>query len=700
MAKKTSRDDELSTRPKIKKRLIEVYSEIDKGFQDNRDRTDDQLDWWELYNCKLGEKQAYNGNAKIFVPIVHDALNARKTRFTNQIFPKSGRYVEVITENGDIPHAETALLEHYIRRAKLRTLVAPSLVKNGDIEGQYNVYVSWEQRERHVVWKETRPLRVDGMEVPGIDEIDDIEEDDITDHGPHVEVLSDADVLILPVTMDCVEEAIEGGGSVTILRRWSKGKLRREIDEGNVHEEIGEDLLKELNKKDPPGRGDIRKAHADAAGIKTGEGGKFLLVYETWIKLKVDGTYRTCRVYFGGEKKILGCKLNPYWCDRVPLISVPVEKVAGMAKGTSLVKPCAPIQYYANDIINEAADSATYSMLPIILTDPEKNPRVGTMVLDLAAVWETSPKDTQFAKFPEIWASGFQIVAEAKNQIFQTLSVNPAMIPNQSGSRAKKLSQAEIANEQSVDILTTADAVTVLEEGIFTPIIERFAEYDAQFRNEDLIVRQFGRMGLMAKMEKIPPLQMGKRYEFRWFGVEQARNAAQMQQQIAGINVLRGIPPTMYKNHSIDLTVPIEHMLENLFGPRIAPLVFRDLRQDMSIPADFENQMLQEGWDWPVSPFDNHPEHIQEHTQAMREGDPQGLIKTHIIKHQIELAKAMQAQQQQGQPGTPGGGQPGIAGVPRPGGQPGQPRNVKQSPGAIRPDAMPMAGATPMPRKM
>jgi len=36
-------------------------------------------------------------------------------------------------------------------------------------------------------------------------------------------------------------------------------------------------------------------------------------------------------------------------------------------------------------------------------------------------------------------------------------------------------------------------------------------------------------------MEWVPPIQMERKYAFRWFGVEQARNQQQMQQQVAGL---------------------------------------------------------------------------------------------------------------------------------------------------------------------
>ena len=40
-----------------------------------------------------------------------------------------------------------------------------------------------------------------------------------------------------------------------------------------------------------------------------------------------------------------------------------------------------------------------YALMPIVMTDPAKNPRLGSMVLNLAAIWETDPKATQFVQF-------------------------------------------------------------------------------------------------------------------------------------------------------------------------------------------------------------------------------------------------------------------------------------------------------------
>src|SRR5215475_919519 len=247
-----SRTEELSKRASVREALLELYKDLEKGFLDQQQRSEHQMDYWDCYNCKLGPHQAYSGNSRLFVPIVHNAINARKTRFTNQIFPVSGRYVEVTTQDNQIPHSTLALAEHYVRKCRLRTEVMPALMRNGDVEGQYNLYVGWRERTRHVAWKVWKPAEVEGLEDE--EDIEDIQEETLIHGAPYVEVLADADVLVLPQTSDSIDEAIEGGGSVTIIRRWSKAKITQMIDDGEIDAEAGEGVLTQLrDSKDASG---------------------------------------------------------------------------------------------------------------------------------------------------------------------------------------------------------------------------------------------------------------------------------------------------------------------------------------------------------------------------------------------------------------------------------------------------------------
>ena len=355
------------------------------------------------------------------------------------------------------------------------------------------------------------------------------------------------------------------------------------------------------------------------------------------------------------------------------------------------------IQYYANDMINEAADSSAFSMLPIILTNPEKNPRIGSMVLTMGAIWETSPNDTTFAKFPDLWKDGLEVVAQAKGQIFETYSVNPAQITQ--AAHGKKRSQAEVANEQQVDILTTADAVTTLEEGILNPMIQLFMELDLQYRTEPALVARYGQLGREASLQRVAPQEQGRALVWQWLGVEVARQTQLMQQKIGALNILRSIPPQMYQGYVLNMGPAIAEMLEAIFSPRITPHIFADMRYQMSQDPEQENILMLSGHDAIVHPMDNHQQHMQVHQKALQ-FDPTGyFVKKHLVLHQQAMMAAAAAQQQtmQPQPGQGGpqaGRGPGQRGL-RPGAAPGQQRPVQQPPGAIHADRLPLA----MPRR-
>jgi hypothetical protein len=687
------RDKEYAGQKLVREKVLKIGNAVSKGFEDQRDRAEDVMDYWDAYNCVLSDRQFYNGTSQIFLPFVKDAVDARKTRFTGQLFPQSQRYVEVTTENGDVPHAQMSLLEHYVRRLKLRSQVVRPLIVNGDVEGQYTVYVGWSERTRTVLSKVLKPVTVDELEVPeDVEEpVETIEEEDLVDACPTVEIISDNDFLVLPATAQSIDEAIEKGGSVTVIRRWSKDFIKKLKVDGEIDGEMADRLYRAMGRKENAERNDTGKQLAQAAGVKKSGSDTTAVIYEIWTKMKIDGDMRLVRIYWGGEEMVLSVKLCPYWCDKVPVFSAAVEKVAGVFKGRAPLADVLDLQILANDIANEGADTGHFSAMPIIMTDPDKNPRVDSMVLTTAAIWKTSPNDTQFAQFPDMWRSMFERAQEIRSQIFQTLSVNPSMIPGSVGGK-KKLNQAEVANEQQVDILQTADAVTIIEENILTPMLERFAEYDHQFRSDATTVKSFGELGRQVVMEEIEPIQMNRRYEYRWFGVEASRNAAQNQQRIAGLNVVMKVPPQLYPGYKLNVAPAIVQMVEDLFGPRIGPLIFVE-EEAMSVDPEVENLMLEHGFDSPVHTGDDDLKHMQVHMRLMAAGDPHGTVRKHLSAHQKQFQeKAMQQQQ------TMQGGPPNPAG-PAGGSSPSGPQH-QGPPGMIPQDQMASAGAAVMPRKM
>ena len=60
-----------------------------------------------------------------------DAIEARVTRFTNQLFPQSGHYVDCTSADGEIPYEVIALANHYIKASHFKTQVVAQCRADG-----------------------------------------------------------------------------------------------------------------------------------------------------------------------------------------------------------------------------------------------------------------------------------------------------------------------------------------------------------------------------------------------------------------------------------------------------------------------------------------------------------------------------------------------------------------------------------------
>lgn len=663
---------------KVKSQLGSIYDSVISGFDDKDEQKNVVERAWDIYNCQLNENQMYDGDSKIFLPITHDAIEARVTRFSNTIFPQTGRYSEVLSNTAEIPYETMSLLDHYVEQCGLRDVIIPSLMRSGDISGQYSLFISWLKRTRHAIKKKQTPAIGNGeADVPSAGTIDDIEVEEVEDSRPDVLVLDTRDLLVLPASVDEIEDA----DVVAIALRLSRGKIQDMIDNGDIDEAAGEELLENMSVTGGDKQANPDKKALSAAGVKTdSKGNKTALVYQIWTKLKIGGKRRRCMAYMAGPDSILSCKRNPYWSDRIPVISQAALKVNGSFWGKSRVQTIEAVQYAANDAFNMGQDSIKYSLMPITCVDPEKFQRVSSLILNMGAIWLGDPTAIKIIEFPNRWPDAERVVAECSNQIMQSLGVNPAMLAM--GGLGKKPTQAQIGQEQQVALEATADVVTVLETAILNNLLRWFYEMDYQFRDKDIHVRRFGPVGMQAEMQAVPPSGVDTHYTFRWYGTEGAKSAQQIQQMISLLGVIQKMPPEMLNGRRVDAGPIIEQASNVTFGPRVAPRVLIDQRHDLVMPPEQENTMLVQGFSVKTSPLDNHPEHIRKHHEAaMMTGDQSGAIRVHMAEHEEDMKMSQQMAPQGG------GGKPGS--------QQQAPTGPQNPPGAVNPDSM--GGQIPSP---
>ena len=679
----------------IYEKCVKFYPKIVQAYK-NREEADDAIaEYWNIYNAKPDDNQMYQGNSQSYLPAVRDSINARAKRALKQNFPSKFKHVEAVGSDGRSPRPQLALLEHYIRTTKLKS-VCRSMYIAGDVTGQWNVYVDWLREVRSVTNMIKRnPIleTVEGEKVEArdpTDETDELEDQDIVEEGPVIIDFAIEDLAVIPPTCNNIEKA----EVVSLKLRMYEDEVQRLVDEGIFILPEGKDAGEWMEDKKGKDKPNPSKSRTQDAGIKTEGTNKYVLIFEATARLEFEkGKKSLAYIYYAGENDIVGIIKAPQWGQKRPTISAPVERISGSFYGKSKIEPVKWLQWNLNDFWNMGQDSATYSLLPIVMTDPEKNPNYAMMVYGLAAVWPVDPNSTQIQSFPQLWKDADMICASMEAKINKSLDVNDSMMGRAPQGRKNANAVGAQQQEQSVPILDHAER---FEEEILSGLMERIFEYDCQFREESLSVLTLGEIGVEASMQEIPPQQWGQRYFFQWFGTDFVMNMQRMQQQNATMNVLRGIPPQQLNGRRLDITPILEVLSDNVFGTELSSRILIDDRNKFTVDPEIEDEMMLNGITIEVHEYDDDLEHLKKHQVAgQTSGDPAGLIRTHMQAHmkQLQQKRQMQmgAQQQQaGAPGMPGGAGPGVAGTPRPGGMAAGPQGgAQQPPGAIGPDQMP-----------
>lgn len=670
----------------------ELYEKIQRCYNNKNDQNDKIEEYWNIHSAQPDDNAQYQGNSQCYIPAVRDAIQARVKRSLAQLFPANHKHIEAVGPTGDNPTSQLALLEHYVRKCKLKNIVRADLIA-GDVTGQWNLYVDWRKSVRTIHEITKRPPIKENVALgvsleDSTDEEEQLVDREIIVEGPDIVPLATEDVAIYPPTVDNVEDSIAS----CVRLRMSKQRVQQMIDEGVFVGVNAKELVDQMGSVDSKReKSDPAKKRTEDAGIKTQGTYKYCLIYEVHTDLKLDGKRKEpAYVYYAGKDLIVGIIKNPRWSGKRPLLSVAIEEITGSFFGISKVEPVKYLQWNLNDFWNMGMDSAQYSLLPIVMTDPLKTPQYNTMVMGLAAIWLADPNSTKFQQFPPLWKDAAQLVQNIKTQIYESSDVNDAMMGKMPPGRKNNQAVGNMQQEQQINI---TDHAKRYEEMILNPLIEMMFEDDQQFRTDELTVETMGEIGAKAMLKPIEPQQFGQTWFFRWTGTTYQNNMQRTQQMIAMMNVLRGIPPDQLNGRRLDLTPIIDFVVEQTCGPELGGRILIDERNLFTIPPEVENNMLHSGLATPINPGDNHVEHIKSHDEAARMSqDLDGSFRTHIAMHQkalMEQAQKMQGQQQQrqGQPGAPGAGPPGIAGTPRPGAQPGVPR-PQGPPGQIHADAM------------
>src|ERR1700739_176143 len=119
-----------------------LYEKDKKAYDNKQAQIDDCEDFWAIYSAQPSENQQYSGNSQCYIPAVRDAINARVKRSLSQLFPTNHKHVDAVGPTDKDPAPVLALMEHYIRTTRLKSVVRADLI-SGDVTGQWNLYIDW-----------------------------------------------------------------------------------------------------------------------------------------------------------------------------------------------------------------------------------------------------------------------------------------------------------------------------------------------------------------------------------------------------------------------------------------------------------------------------------------------------------------------------------------------------------------------------
>ena len=681
-----------------------LYKTIAKAYENKQEQQDAIEEYWNIYSCKPDENQQYSGNSPGYIPAVRDCVNARAKRALKQLFPENYTHVEGLSSDGDTPYTALALLEYYIRRTNLKSIVRSDLIA-GDTTGQWNLMIDWTTAKRSVtklVKRNPVVSEIDGEDVsdleiedPNADQDEDTETEEITEELPEIVDFATEDLVVIPPTAMNLQKA----KAVSIRLRMSPDAVRGMVDDDVFilpKDTDIDDFCKPDAQRD---RKNPQKRQAHEAGVRTQGTDKYALIFCVYTKLdldeKIDGepVKSEAIVYYAGENDIVGIIKNPLWSGKRPIISAPIERVQGSFFGTSKIEPVKFIQWNLNDFWNLGQDSAFYSLLPMYAVDPLLTPQWANLTAGLSALWPVAPANVKQIEMKQLWKDSMQIVDAMKRQIWESMDVNEAMMGKMPQGRKNNQLMGAMQQEQQINI---TDHASRYEEEVLNPAMEMLFEFDQQFRTDDIMIEQRGQIGVKASVEVVPPMEWGARYFFRWTGTEFMMGTQRIQQEIAWMNVLKGIPPQQMNGLTLDVTPILTKISDHLFGPELSPRILVDKSNQYTVAPDVEDEILHNGMPADIHEADDDIKHLRSHMKAASvNGDPQALYKHHMMMHMAQLQKKRQMQmaqqqpQQGGMPGGPGGAGPGVGGAPKPGALPAPQRpGGQQPPGAIHADQM------------
>jgi hypothetical protein len=513
---------------RVRKRIVNEILPLVDAIRDNRQALNQQwhtlLKVWTLEH----ENPGYRGRSNVYMPAGKKGAETIVSQLVSGTFPGEDNFGVAARDPklADQAVRVKEVLKHRIDvTAKLRTSAEPFyrqlvLTGNSPVKVQYRRKVLKHSRDR----KGPKPTVL--FDSPVFESID---ASNFYVYPTTANRLSDAEIIFEDFTLPLA----------TILQRARNGFYDKE--EAKVC-----------------GKGQSRSSRVEAEQAKLSAQGLMTDQYDNrggWSR--VDGT----EIWMDFDPKadskedeeepepfvitvtasghVLRAIKNPYWHKRPPFLLGRMGTMQGRIYGTGFVEAIRQLNILLNDQTNQAMDCATYTLNPVVMTNPnyvlgtlsQMEPGVQWLVTDINAA-------VRFDRPPgDLIQGGTILTSQTQAWINDFIGAPPVLQGGAAPGRAFKTATG-VGAAQTNAKLPLQEIVRLCEEDVWSPNLVIFNSLDQQFADEDLMVPSDGRRELL----RIPPDDLAGDWLFDWMASTQTNNQAIKGSQISEALTLMSNP--------------------------------------------------------------------------------------------------------------------------------------------------------------
>lgn len=400
-----------------------------------------------------------------------------------------------------------------------------------------------------------------------------------------------------------------------------------------------------------------------------------------WVRDLGEGRKKYL-VAIGGDTVVLRIQDMPFWHGGTPWLCGKFVEVLSEFYGRGLPETFDHIQYFVNDIGNQAADALVWSTTPMAKIDMGAVQDPTSLRMVPGAKWLVSAGGVEFTQPPQGAAqAGFAGMSTIMGIGNELVSPTPAgglgTAPRGRGRSQQTAAGTQILlTENAVDL---REVVENLEDQVMNRLLERNDLLAQQFLDRAVTLKIAGADGIALMDTPITVADLVGEYEYEWLGSLAALNQqVRAKQMLDGMALLLKLPPDQLARENV--AVSWKHLIRTYWrdglGLRDAELVLRDRVKERATDWRLENALFlaSRGEDVRVSPSEPHIEHVRGHVKVRGKLPPefQAMLDRHVQEHiaAAVAAEVMQLQQQQQQeqaqlmpPGGPAGAPNGNGGA-------------------------------------